>query len=168
MYSASYDEAALEMTPDFSRTVPSSKTPREAVEAVVDVQSLADMYILSEITCDPDICFSSFFMSADLSEDGDRKLRFEAPWDFDSALGNCRVVENATGFHAANTVYNVDHDFWSVNPWLTVMMRQEWFRELIAQKWTELFDSGALKETVVMIRSDSKKYKAALTRNYKR
>ena len=168
MYSASYDEAALEMTPDFSRTVPSSKTPREAVEAVVDVQSLADMYILSEITCDPDICFSSFFMSADLSEDGDRKLRFEAPWDFDSALGNCRVVENATGFHAANTVYNVDHDFWSVNPWLTVMMRQEWFRELIAQKWTELFDSGALKETVVMIRSDSKKYKAAFTRNYKR
>ena len=168
MYSASYNGKALEMTPDFRNTVPSSKTPREAVEAVVDVRSLADMYILSEITCDPDIYFSSFFMSADLSENGDRKLRFEAPWDFDSSMGNRYVIENGRGFHAANVVDDVDHVYRAINPWLTVLMRQDWFREIIARKWTDLYDRGVFRETIEQIRSDSRKYEAAFTRNYQR
>ena len=168
MYSAAYNDTALEMTDDFRNTVPSSKTPREAVEAVVDVQSLADMYILSEITCDPDIYYSSFFMSADLSVNGDRKLRFEAPWDFDSAMGNRYVVENGRGFHAANVVDDVDHVYRAINPWLTVLMHQEWFTDMIARKWTDLYDRGVFTDTIEMIRSDSSKYKAAFTKNYKR
>ena len=168
MYSAAYDGKALEMTPDFSDTMPSQKTPREAVEAVVDVQSLADMYILSEIACDPDVYYSSFFMSADLSKDGDRKLRFEAPWDFDSAMGNRYVIENGQGFHAANVVDDVDHVYRAINPWLTVLMQQEWFTDIIAQKWTELYDSGVFSETIEEIRSDSRKYEAAFTKNYQR
>ena len=168
MYSAAYNDTALEMTPDFRSTVPSSMTPREAVEAVVDVQSLADMYILSEVTCDPDIYYSSFFMSADLSEDGDRKLRFEAPWDFDSAMGNRYVIENGRGFHAANVVDDVDHVYRAINPWLTVLMQQDWFREIIAQRWTELYDRGVFREAIENVRSDSRKYEAAFTRNYQR
>lgn len=168
MYSAAYNDTALEMTPDFRSTVPSSKTPREAVEAVVDVESLADMYILSEITCDPDIYYSSFYMSADLSKDGDRKLRFEAPWDFDSSMGNRYVIENARGFHAANVVDDVDHVYRAINPWLAVLMQQKWFRDIIARKWTDLYDRGVFSEAVGQIRSDSKKYEAAFTRNYQR
>ncbi len=168
MYSAAYDNKALEMTDDFRNTVASDKTPREAIEAVIDVQSLADMYILSEITCDPDIYYSSFFMSADLSKDGERKLRFEAPWDFDSAMGNRYVIEDARGFHAANVVGDVDHIYRAINPWLTVLMQQEWYRDIIAQKWTELYDRGVFSETVEGIRSDSRKYEAAFTRNYQR
>ena len=168
MYSASYNDTALEMAQGFRNTVPSSKTPREAVEAVIDVQSLADMYILSEITCDPDIYYSSFFMSADLSAGGDGKLRFEAPWDFDSAMGNRYVVENAQGLYAANVVDDVDHVYRAINPWLTVLMRQEWFTDIIARKWTELYDRGVFSEAVERIRSDSRKYEAAFTRNYQR
>ena len=168
MYSAAYQNTALEMTPDYRNTVPSAKSPREAVEAVVDVQSLAAMYILSEITCDPDIYYTSFFMSADLSADGDKKLRFEAPWDFDSSMGNRYVIENARGYHAANVVDDVDHTFKAINPWLTVLMHQQWFTDIIARQWTALYDSGAFSDTVQMIRSDSKKYEAAFTRNYER
>ena len=168
MYSAAYHDTALEMTADFSETVPSSKTPREAVEAVVDVQSLADTYILSEITCDPDIYYSSFFMSADLSANGAKKLRFEAPWDFDSAMGNRYVIENGRGFHAANVVDDVNHEFRAINPWLTVLMRQEWFTDIIAQKWTDLYDRGVFSEIIEQIRDDSKKYKDAFNKNYQR
>ncbi len=168
MYSASYDDKALEMTADFRNTVPSSKTPREAVEAVVDVQSLADMYILSELACDPDVYYSSFYMSADLSPEGARKLRFEAPWDFDSAMGNRYVIENGRGFHAANVVDDVDHVYRAINPWLTVLMQQEWFTDIIAGKWTELYDRGVFSETVETVRSDSRKYEAAFTKNYQR
>ncbi len=168
MYAASYREEAMEMTADWRGIVPSEKTSREAVEAVVDVDSLAGMYILSEITCDPDIYWSSFFISVDLSANGSRKLRFEAPWDFDSSMGNRYVCENAKGFHAANVVDDVDHVYKAINPWLAVLMRQDWFRDMIAEKWTALYDSGALLGTVEMIRADSRTYEAAFTRNYQR
>lgn len=168
MYSAAYRDEALELTADYRGTVPSGKTPREAVEAVVDTESLAEMYILSEITCDPDIYWSSFYMSVDLSADGDKKLRFEAPWDFDSAMGNRYVIENGRGFHAANVVDDVDHVYRAINPWLTVLMQEDWFRNMIADRWTELYDSGAFSDTIRMIREDSAKYKDAFTRNYRR
>ena len=168
MYAAAYQDTALEMTPDRKSTVPSAGTPREAVEAVVDVCSLADMYILNEIVCDPDVYWSSFFMSLDLSENGDEKLRFEAPWDFDSAMGNRYVIENAKGFHAANVVDDVDHVYRAINPWLTVLMQADWFRDIIADKWTALYDAGAFQDTVDMIRADSVTYEAAFTRNYQR
>ena len=168
MYAAAYQDTALEMTPDRRSTVYARKTPREAVEAVVDVGSLADMYILSEIVCDPDVYWSSFFISVDLSENGDKGLRFEAPWDFDSSMGNRYVCVDAKGFHAANAVDDVDHRYRAINPWLAVLMQKDWFREIIAEKWTALYDSGAFSETVGMIRQDSVIYKDAFTRNYER
>ena len=168
MYAAAYRDTALEMASDLSTALPSEKTPREAVEAVVDVDSLAGMYILSEITCDPDIYWSSFFISVDLSENGSKKLRFEAPWDFDSSMGNRYVCVDAKGFHAANVVDDVDHVYKAINPWLAVLMRLDWFRDIIAGKWTALYDSGALSATVEMIRADSRTYEAAFTRNYQR
>ena len=168
MYAAAYQDKALEMTPDRHAAVPSGMTPREAVEAAVDVDSLAGMYILSEITCDPDVYWSSFFMSVDLSSGGSGKLRFEAPWDFDSAMGNRYVCVNAKGFHAANVVDDVNHVYKAINPWLAVLMQLDWFRDIIADKWTALYDSGAFLDTVEMIRADSRTYEPAFTQNYQR
>ena len=168
MYAAAYQDTALEMTSDYRSTVPAQKTAREAVEAVADVGSLADMYILSEIICDPDVYWSSFFISVDLSENGDKRLRFEAPWDFDSSMGNRYVCVDAKGFHAANVVDDVDHRYRAINPWLAVLMGEDWFREIVAEKWTALYDSGALSDTVGMIRADSVTYRDAFTRNYER
>ena len=107
-------------------------------------------------------------MSADLSPDGDKKLRFEAPWDFDSAMGNRYVVEYGRGYHAANVVDDVDHVYKAINPWLTVLMKQEWFTDIIARKWTDLYDRGVFTEAIESVRSDSQKYKSAFTKNYKR
>lgn len=90
------------------------------------------------------------------------------PWDFDSAMGNRYVIENGRGFHAANVVDDVDHVYRAINPWLTVLMQQEWFTDIIAGKWTELYDRGVFSETVETVRSDSRKYEAAFTKNYQR
>lgn len=168
MYAAAYRNEALEIAPGYGKTVPSDRAPREAVETVVDVESLAEAYILSEIACDPDIYWSSFYMSVDLSDGGSGKLRFEAPWDFDSAMGNRYVIEDGTGFHAANVVDDVDHVYRAINPWLTVLFQADWFRDMIADKWTELYDSGAFSGTVRMIREDSAAYRNAFARNYRR
>ena len=52
------------------------------------------MYILNELLEDRDIGFSSFYFSLDFSENGNHKLTFNAPWDFDYAIGNSSF-ENA-------------------------------------------------------------------------
>ena len=41
----------------------------DTVSEVIDLQSLVDVYILNEICCDPDIGWSSFYMSVDMTED---------------------------------------------------------------------------------------------------
>lgn len=63
-------------------------TAEEATSKVINIDSLVDMYIIHEICEDRDIGWSSFYFSIDMSEKGDKKLTFNAPWDFDYALGN--------------------------------------------------------------------------------
>ena len=41
-------------------------------------------------------------------------------------------------------------------------------KDIIANKWTDLYDRGVFTEIIESIRSDSQKYKSAFTKNYKR
>lgn len=176
MYHAAYDDKAYVFNDNLHIDIEEdpSITPREAVERVVDVDSLADMYIISELTCDADIYWSSFFMSADFGKDGDGKLRFEAPWDFDSAMGNKDRCIDGTGFYAANIVPDVNGgvsgggEYDTINPWLAVLMYEDWFTDIIREKWTDAYDSGVFSEAVEMIREDTEKYSSAFDRNYER
>lgn len=168
MYSAAYENKACVFSSDYSSVSESSDlTPQEAVEKVVDIQSLADMYIISEITCDADIYWSSFYMSADFSSEGNKKLTFEAPWDFDSSLGNKNRCPDGTGFYAASIVPDVNsNEYDTINPWLAVLMTQEWYRDVIAAKWTSEYDSGTFERALSMIENDKTEYKSAFERNY--
>lgn len=168
MYEAAYNHKAFVMSGDFSSIAEApALTPREAVERVVDVRSLVDSYILAELTCDADIYWSSFFMDVDLGAGGSGKLRFEAPWDFDSALGNKDRCADGQGFFAANIIYDVDGKIREMcNPWLMVLMNEDWYQELVMERWTEIYDSGAFDRAYDMISSDSERHEAAFTRNY--
>jgi hypothetical protein len=170
MYAAAYENKAYEFTKDYSRIeVTDVITPRQAVEAVVDVRSLADAYIINEIACDADIYWSSFYMSADFGDAGDGKLTFEAPWDFDSALGNKDRCADGTGFYAANIVPDVNGvQFETINPWLAVLMYQDWFQDIIRKEWTAFYDSGMLKNAVTTVRSDTEAHADAFARNEQR
>ncbi|MBR5371804.1 MAG: CotH kinase family protein [Oscillospiraceae bacterium] len=170
MYAAAYENKAYEFNADYSDiAVSNTVTPQQAVEAVVDVRSLADAYIINEIACDADIYWSSFYMSADFGEGGDKKLTFEAPWDFDSALGNKNRCPDGTGFYAANIVPDVNGNMYeTINPWLAVLMYQNWFQEEIRAEWTTHFDNGTFSNAVSMIRSETEKHEDAFTRNNER
>ncbi len=177
MYEASYNNKAFVFNDDFSKiTEDASITPEEAVRRVVDVDSLADMYIISELTCDADIYFASFYMDADFSAEGDKKLRFEAPWDFDSAMGNKDRCADGTGFYAASAVPDVNandslgKDAWyeTINPWLAVLMSQTWYKDIIREKWTNAYDSGVFERGLKLIENDKTEYKSAFENNYKK
>lgn len=167
MYSAAYNKEAYVFNADFTAIHKTDDlTPREAVELVVNVDSLADMFLVSEITCDADIYLTSFFMSADFGEGGDKRLTFEAPWDFDSAMGNKDRCADGKGYYACNIVPDVNGQFESINPWLAVLMYEDWFREIITEKWTVAYDSGVFSRTVEMIKTDAQQYAEAFENNY--
>lgn len=166
MYEAAYNDKAYEFNADYTELVESSITPQEAVKKVVDVQSLADMYIISELTCDADIYWSSFFMSADFGADGNGKLTFCAPWDFDSTLGNKERCADGTGYYASNIVPDVNFQYETANPWLLVLAYEDWYREVIKAKWTSAYDSGVFDRAYEMIENDKTAYADAFERNY--
>lgn len=167
MYEAAYYDKAYVFTEDYSDILETDEiSPREAVERVVDVQSLADMYLISELTCDADLYWSSFFMTADFGEGGSRRLTFQAPWDFDSAMGNKSRCPDGTGFYAANIMPDVNGDTYeTINPWLAVLSYEDWYQEIIREKWTNVYDRGVFENTCEMIRTDSSKYRDAFLRN---
>ncbi len=173
MYHAAYEDKAYVFDESYSSISETDElTPEQAVKAVVDVQSLADMYIISELTCDADIYWSSFFMDVDFGESGSKKLRFEAPWDFDSAMGNKDRCADGTGFYAANIVPDVNGGpdgggaYETINPWLAVLMYEDWYQKIIAEKWTKIYNSGVFSRAYDLIVSETELYRDGIERNY--
>lgn len=166
MYEAAYYDKANVFTDDYSDIIPADITPQEAIEAVVDVNSLADMYIISELTCDADLYWSSFFMTADFGAEGNKKLTFQAPWDFDSAMGNKDRCADGTGFYAANIIPDVNTwEYETINPWLAVLMYEDWYQDIIRDKWTKVYDSGVFDTAIDGILTDSAMYRSAFAAN---
>ena len=175
MYAAAYKDEAYVFDDTYSEIRKTTEiTPQEAVERVVNVSSLADAYLINELLCDADVYLTSFYMSADFGPDGDKKLTFEAHWDFDSALGNKDRCLDGTGFYAANIVPDVNGgpgnggDYNSINPWLAVLAYEDWYREIITENWTKTYDSGAFDRVYAMIETDQILYSEAFDRNYER
>lgn len=167
MYAAAYEDKAYAFNPEYSEIYETDAlSPQEAVEAVVNINSLADMYIVSELLCDADIYWSSFYMDVDFGEEGNKKLTFEAPWDYDSAMGNKDRCADAVGFYAANIVWDVNDAYESINPWLAVLAHEDWFQKVVSEKWTAAYDSGVFERVYSMIKEDTKEYHAAFERNY--
>ena len=175
MYEAAYNNKAYRFDENYSSISEADDiSPQEAVENVVNVKSLADTYILNEIVCDADIYWSSFYMDADFGTNGNKKLTFEAPWDFDSALGNKDRCSDGTGFYAANIVPDADGgpdgngEYNTINPWLAVLANTDWFQDIVKTKWTELYDNGIFTKVTQILKNDSDYYKAAFEKNYQK
>ena len=109
----------------------SAKSAKDVIGSVIDLQSLVDIYILNEIACDLDVDWSSFYLSLDMSNEGNKKVTFEAPWDWDSCFGLRfdvdAAVPNAQGMYAS-----------SRNPWFKIVASQDWFWEMVREKWSEM------------------------------
>ena len=168
MYEAAYNDKAFIFDDDYSKISETRDiTPQEAVEKVVNVDSLADMYIISDLTCDADIYWSSFYMDVDFGEGGDRRLTFEAPWDFDSSMGNKDRCIDGTGFYACNRVPDVDGvNYMTCNPWLVVLAYEDWYQDIIKEKWTRAYDNGVFSKTVDLVVNDCAALQDEFTKNY--
>lgn len=131
---------------------------QETVAQVIDLRSLVDTFILNEIACNPDLGWSSFYISLDMGEGGSRRLTFQAPWDFDSAFGIRADYESAQGPYATH----------SGNPWLSLFAGEEWFLRLVKERWAELKSQGVPEQALALIAAHRDIYAGAYARNYAR
>ena len=143
-YEAAYNNKYYRFDENYNLAefTPEGKTDDEkaknCISQIIDIKSLADMYIYNEIVCDPDLYLTSFFMDIDFGKDGDKLLRFEAPWDFDSTLGNKRHCADAKGMFAGVKGYDVNYsDFGHGNPWMFIFINSDWFKQLVKEEWEE-------------------------------
>ena len=180
-YEAAYNQKYYKFDKNYELTTytPDGKTEDEkcknCISKVIDVKSLADMYILCELVCDPDLYHSSFLLDIDFSETGDKLLRFEAPWDFDSAMGNKNFCvddvshDNITGKNemfagACQTDVNCFNPRVYGNPWMLVFIKCGWFQKLVKSEWAQAKSRNGLKAAVDFINA-SAKYTARLEFN---
>ncbi|MCR4899853.1 MAG: CotH kinase family protein [Treponema sp.] len=142
---------------------------RKCIDEIIDLGSLADFYIFNEIVCDPDLYLTSFFMNLDFAEGKERKLTFNAPWDFDSTMGNksfaipdpsveenqynnkesdymCRIDEMFAGL--CQTDVNCTEERTHANPWMVIFINETWFKDLVKERFKGLKDSGKWAETL--------------------
>lgn len=144
---------------------------QNCVAQVIDLTSLANTYIFNEIVCDPDLYYSSFYMDIDF-KGSDHRLRFEAPWDFDSTMGNKCFCANSTD-SADNFMDNTQHNRFTiesmyagngqpdvngsysdgirVNPWLVIFIRSAWFQKLVKEAWDGIHSATLQSEVSAVI-----------------
>ena len=150
LYQACVNEKAMKFNDDYDLTEAEDMTPQEAVEKVIDTDSLARMLILEELCHDYDVGEGSFYMCVDFSDDAiyDR-LTFMAPWDFDWAY----MGDADGGYYACTHQTNPIGDNRS-NSWFIVAMKAEWFRDIVTERWNTLIDSGELVAAIEQVRED--------------
>ena len=126
------------------------ETPLEAVSAVIDLESLANMLILEELIQNYDVGMGSFFMAVDFSPESlYRKLTFLSPWDSSWAYS-----EPPDGGYYASTFQNRLQGYDPSNPWYILAMKIDGFREIVREKWRRLAESGVLEKTIRRVEED--------------
>lgn len=125
-------------------------TAKEAVEAVIDLESLANVLILDELVHDYDVGEGSFYMTVDFSSGSKyKKLTFLAPWDFNWAYDG---TPNRRYF--ACTFQPLAGDIDRSNPWYITAMKAEWFMDVVKEKWAYLYDNNVITDVTKQIRKD--------------
>ena len=150
LYEAASSERAMKLDDDLNVVPAEDMTPFEAVDSLMDLESLADMLILEELVQNYDVGAGSFFMAVDFSEESRyEKLTFLGPWDF-----SWGYTEPADGGYYACTFQNHIQGMDNSNPWFVLAMKLEGFREIVRNRWKELSSSGVLTLTTRHVLAD--------------
>ncbi len=104
---------------------------RERIEALIDIPSVVDAYLVEELFKNLDAGWDSFYYHYDATVEGE-KLHFGPVWDFDLTGGNVNEetgCDKYEGLHAGTM---------ECNAWFAQLLKHSWFRNLVAQRWDEL------------------------------
>lgn len=132
---------------------------RKQIEALIDLDSVVDTYIVEELFKNLDAGWDSFYFYIDNGIEGD-VLHFGPIWDFDLSGGNVNEetgCDQYTGLRAGTV---------KCNPWYGVLLRQSWFRSMVAERWIEL--KSQTDKIPGNIIAEGSAHQAAYSRNFDR
>ncbi len=141
---------------------------RERIEALIDVDSLVNAYIVEELTKNLDPGWDSFYLYRNCGG----KLTFGPVWDFDMSSGNVTASEGSVchdtfqfpdGLYAGNLAARQDKQ---QNHWFMAICDQDWFLELVQARWRQVYPS--LCDLPEILLSTGACYEAAFERNFDR
>ena len=127
------------------------------VNAVLDIPSILDYYILQELIKDHDVGYSSMFMQ--IRGAGDTRRLYMGPvWDFDLTQGNdhlqCAAFRSPYGVWAGRNHY-----------WFTNLRQIPEFQTLIIERWNYL-RAQAIPATIQATADKAVQYRAEFERNF--
>lgn len=109
------------------------KDPVNGYRPFVDSLSLANLYLVTEISGNIDGFWSMYFYK----NQNDSLLYFGPPWDYDIAYNNDYRIQ------PTQTKLMVDEGYGDAKTWFRQMWNdQEWFSKLINRRYQELLDNG--------------------------
>lgn len=118
----------------------------DTINAVMDIESVVNMYLLDEIICDRDCGTGSFYMCIDFSS-GSKfdKLTFTAPWD--SGWGYTLSYSDYFSGVFQDIEFSLKYGDRS-NAWYIVLASQDWFIDLVKERWQEIYRMGRIDNIV--------------------
>ncbi len=137
------------------------------IESLIDIESAVDTYIIEELFKNLDVGWASFFFTR--KEGG--KLIFGPIWDFDLSAGNANADISSigysefplpTGLYVGNAAIRDRQS----NAWYLALMQQDWFVQLVCQRWQVL--SANFNRLPELIRSTADAYMPSLLRNFEK
>ena len=132
------------------------------INNVMNLESVADLYLVYEIVKDRDVGEGSFYMYADFGKESlDSRLTFTCPWDFEWAYDGSTSELYASVFNtdAFASVYEERS-----NPWFILLMKQDWFKSIVGDRWQELRTPQKGKKTDVI--TDCLNYEKEILEKY--
>ncbi len=139
-------------------------TPREAIESVIDIDSLARMYIFSETICNSDDLKKSFYFWVDFSEGGTKKLTFGSPWDHDGAIVDWPNLSKDYKYQPTNKYFAAKR-----NPWYVMIMCNKWFVQEVNEQWQDLYEkNNGYRAVIDLIPKISANYQSEFEQEYQR
>ena len=141
------------------------KTVRQVIEKNFDLKAWAEGFIINGIACPPDLGYSSFYMSFDNTAGGDKKLRFDNPWDFDSNFGNrSQLVEG--GDSGGKDPYYLDR---TSNMWIQMLSKLDFFiNDYVKPLWKQVRDEKAFENCIDMLKVYYKVYANEHKKNFQK
>ncbi|MBO7740878.1 MAG: CotH kinase family protein, partial [Clostridia bacterium] len=111
---------------------------KEEIEELIDLDSVVDSYIVEELMKNLDVGWGSFYMWQKVGG----KLHFGPVWDFDLSSGNADPNDGDPAIAAPQYLYagSSKYNYSQTHRWFVTLMKYDWFRELVKERWNEIID----------------------------
>ena len=141
-----------------NNVVDTSLSVQETMAKNFDLDAWVDGYIINAVCIPPDLGYSSVYMSFDNSSSGDKKLRFDCPWDFDSNFGNRNgLYLDSKGDEYCDNTYNT---------WLYSFSKISFFKDMVKAKWNQIRQDQVFEDMFHLLRDHFTSNDGEIKRNH--